>query len=95
MFRFIYWNAIPISLGAIVFYYLNKIDDIYEYLRMVINVLGLAIPFLIIHIWIGNKIFPEKMTLADKIMGCKLRVQYGGSYCVKCPDSYVCASDIE
>lgn len=93
--RFIYWDAIPIVTGGVVFYYLNKIQDPWDYMKAWMAFLGVAIPFMIIHIWIGHKIFPEKMTLADKIMKCGLRMQYGRDYCVKCPDSYNCAAGIE
>lgn len=91
--KFIYWNAMPLALGAVTFYYLNKIEDPWIFLRMSAYVFVFVILFIIIHVWIGKKIFPEKATLADKIMRCKLRMQYGRNYCVKCPDSYTCASD--
>lgn len=91
----IYWNAVPIAIGAVGFYYLNKIENPWDYIKAAIPFLGALIPFMIVHFWIGNKIFPEKLTLANKIMRCKLRVKYGSSYCAKCPDGYTCASDIE
>jgi len=30
--------------------------------------------------------------LTEKIMSCKLRIKNGLNYCVRCPDSYTCAS---
>jgi len=85
----------PITLGAIMFYYLNKIEDIREFLIMSLKAFVLAILFIIIHVWIGHKILPEKITLANKIMRCRLRMQYGYNYCAKCPDSYECATDLK
>lgn len=55
----------------------------------------ISVIFTIIHVWIGYKIFPEKMTLADKIMRCKLRMRYGRNYCAICPDGYSCASSVD
>ena len=34
-------------------------------------------------------------SLAEKMMKCKLRIENGLDYCVKCPDSYTCASGKE
>ena len=34
-------------------------------------------------------------SLAEKMMRCKLRIEHGLDYCVKCPDSYICASGNE
>lgn len=34
-------------------------------------------------------------SLAEKMMSCKLRIENGSDYCVKCPDSYTCASGKE
>lgn len=34
-------------------------------------------------------------SLAEKMMSCKLRIKNGLYYCVKCPDSYTCASGAE
>lgn len=94
--RFIYWHAIPISVGAVVFYYLNKADsnDINKFFPMMLEAFGFCFIFIMIHGWIGLKIFPEKPTLADKMMRCKLRRKYGGSYCADCPDSYTCPTDL-
>ena len=85
----------PISVGAILFYYLNKTDDINKLIPTMLEAFGFCFIFIMIHGWIGIKIFPEKMTLADKMMRCKLRRKYGNSYCVDCQDSYTCASDLE
>ena len=96
--RFIYWNVIPLSAGTVVFYYfLNKADgnDVNKFLLMMLGAFGFCFIFIMTHGWIGLKIFPERKTLADKMMKCKLRRKYGNSYCVDCQDSYTCASDIE
>ena len=34
-------------------------------------------------------------SLAEKMMKCKLRIENGLDYCVKCPDGYACASGKE
>ena len=93
--KLIYFDAIPIIVGMIAFYYINKINDMWEYMKAVGSFLLMCIPLMMIHTWIGNKIFPEKPTLADKIVRCRLRRKYGNSYCVECDDSYNCASNIE
>lgn len=93
--RSIYWHVIPISVFVVSFYYLNKIEDPLNYVKASISFFSIVLlPFMIFHGWLGQKIFKEKLTLTDKIMRCGYRRQYGNSYCVKCPDSYTCASTI-
>lgn len=93
--KFMYWNAIPFVVGAVAFYYFNKIEDPWDFMKVWITFLVIAFPFIIIHVWIGRKIFKERLTLADKMTRCRLRMQYGSSYCVDCADSYTCASTID
>lgn len=93
--RFICWNLVPILMGAIVFYYLNKVNGPGNYMETWLMFFIVAFPAAIIYTWVGGKIFKEKMTLAKKMMTCKLRMKHGYDYCVKCPDSYTCPTDIK
>lgn len=40
-------------------------------------------------------LFGRRNTLADKMMSCPLRKQHGLNYCVECPDSYTCPTDMK
>lgn len=98
IFKFIYWVVMPIFIGAILFYYLNKFSNGKDAIEIWTIFIALAIPIAIIRAWVGTKIFKEdkeKPTLADKIMKCELRIKNGYDYCVKCPDNYTCASSID
>lgn len=48
--------------------------------------------FLIYILSITKKLASPSVSLAEKMMKCKLRIENGLDYCVKCPDSYTCAS---
>lgn len=97
--KFIYWNIMPIIILVVTWYYINKtadkISDSFDTFQLLILYFMLGSLFGIIHTWIGHDIFKERTTLADKIMNCKLRKQYGSNYCVKCNDSYACASTVD
>jgi hypothetical protein len=95
IFKFIYWAIIPIFIGAILFYFSNKLSDEKDPAEIWTIFIILIIPIAIIRVWIGTKIFKEEPTLVDKIMRCRLRMQYGRDYCAKCADSYTCASSID
>lgn len=85
----------PIFIGAIMFYYLNKLSDGKSPAEIWTIFILLVIPIAVLRVWIGTKIFKERPTLVDKIMSCRLRIQYGRDYCVKCPDSYKCPTDLK
>lgn len=51
--------------------------------------------FLIYIIATVKKFTHKKISLVEKMMRCKLRIENGLDYCVKCPDSYTCASEID
>ncbi len=42
---------------------------------------------------VAKGIISPTESLAEKIMSCKLRIKNGLNYCVRCPDSYTCASE--
>jgi len=69
-----------------------KANSVIDVAKIFISNLYIIIPIIIIHITIGNMLFKRNEmhidTLANKMMRCKLRKQYGHSYYVKCPDSY-------
>lgn len=92
--KFIYWRVMPIGIGAVMFFYIDKMEVSMGYKILIFLVISL--PIVMIRLWIGMKIFKEKMTLTEKIMSCSLRRKHGNSYCVECPESYTCANgDIE
>lgn len=74
------------------FYYIDL--DNANYVEAFITFFMVALPAAIVYTWIGGKFFKEKTTLAKKMMMCKLRMKHGYDYCVKCPDSYTCPTDV-
>jgi hypothetical protein len=93
IFKFIYWIIMPMTIGAIAFYYLDKLEIsmIYKFAILIM----IAMPISAIRIFIGKKIFKEKPTLVEKIMSCNLRRKYGKDYCAKCTDSYNCVTNMD
>lgn len=89
--RYLYWTVMPMAIGFVMFYYLNKMEM--SLLYKILIFLAIAIPVATIRVYIGMKFFKEKSTLADKIMSCDLRKKYGHDYCAECPDGYSCSSD--
>lgn len=91
----ILYDSSSIIIGFIVMSILEKITmwDIYtRFLFLIIMGFFFIIP---LHQYIGNRIFSENTTLADKIMKCKLRKQYGLNYCPNCPNSYTCPTELD
>lgn len=93
IFKIIYWNVMPVVIGFILYFYIDKMKI--PIIEKIIIFLVIIIPIIIIRLWLGEKIFKERPTLVEKIMSCSLRRKYGKNYCVECPDSYECASDID
>lgn len=89
--RLLYWKVMPMAIGFVMFYYLDKMEI--SLLYKVFIFLAIAIPVATIRIFIGMKFFKEEPMLADKIMSCSLRKKYGHDYCAICPDGYSCSSD--
>ncbi len=95
--RLIYWEGIPLLTGFILFKYagVEKANGILDVAKIFISNLYIIIPVIIVHIMIGNILIKRNEThidkLANKMMRCKLRRQYGHAYCTKCPDGYTCA----
>lgn len=99
--RLIYWEGVPLLTGLILFRYagVDKANGVIDVAKIFVSNLYIIIPVIIVHITIGNIIFKRNEahidTLANRMMRCKLRKQYGRSYCAKCPDGYTCATSIE
>ena len=99
--RLVYWEGIPLLTGFILFRYacVDKANSVIDVAKIFISNLYIIIPVIIIHITIGNMLFKRNETridtLANKMMRCKLRKQYGRSYCARCPDGYTCPTLIE
>ncbi len=88
--KFIYWTVMPIGIGMVVFFYIDKMEVSMGYKILIF--LAIVLPTAMIRTWIGMKIFEEKPTLVEKIMSCSLRRKHGNSYCAECPESYSCAN---
>lgn len=88
--RFLYWSVMPMAIGFIMFFYLDKMDM--SLLNKALIFLVIAIPLGTIRVYVGVWLFKEKPTLADKIMHCNLRRKHGNNYCAECPDGYNCAT---
>lgn len=88
--KFLYWTVMPICIGVIMFFYIDKLEVSFLYKVFIFSVI--VIPVAMIRVFIGIKLFGGKQTLAEKIMSCQLRKKYGNEYCVVCPDGYKCAS---
>lgn len=93
--KFLYWDVMTFATGFAIFYGFTKGIGPSGIIQSSIFYFVIAFLYVTIHVWLGHKIFKEKMTLADKIMTCKLRMENGLNYCVKCPDSYKCPTDIK
>ena len=89
IFKFIYWEVMPVAIGFIMFLYIDKMEI--SIVDKIIVFIVIALPVAIIRSYVGMKIFKEEPTLAEKIMSCGLRRKYGNGYCAECPDSYECA----
>lgn len=93
MYKFIYWTVMPFAIGAILFFYIDKMEI--SIIDKLLIFIAIVVPVAAIRAWIGMKIFKESPTLAERMMSCNLRRKYGNGYCAMCPDGYTCASDIE
>lgn len=91
--KFLYWTVMPICIGVIMFFYIDKLEVSFLYKVFIFSVI--ALPVAMIRVFVGIKLFEKRQTLAERIMSCQLRRKYGKDYCVVCPDSYKCASDIK
>lgn len=88
-FGYIYWTVMPFFIGFFLFFYLSRMNI--SFIEKFIIFLIIAIPLSTFRFWLGNKLFEDELTLAEKIMYCGLRRKYGKNFCVKCPDGYECA----
>lgn len=93
--KFLYCDAMTFAVGFILFYGFTKGIGPSDIFQASLLYLSIAFVYVNVHVWLGYKIFKGKMTLADKIMACKLRVDHGSNYCIKCPDSYKCPTDLK
>ena len=97
LFKFIY-EMYPLAVGFTTMTVLQKYYP--ELIKesdplKLLALLGLLnMPVLIVLRFIEGILFRRKDTLASKIMKCSLRKQHGLDYCVKCPDSYTCPTEL-
>lgn len=97
--RLFYMNTILLMfvylLPYIIPYVYSKISDIELLVISAIMMTVVMILYCIILIRISSVAkgitFPSE-SLVKKMMSCKLRIKGGLDYCVRCPDSYTCAS---
>ena len=97
--RLFYMNTILLMfvyiLSYIIPYIYPKISDIELLVISAIMMTIVMIFYCIILIRLSSVakgINSPTTSLAEKMMSCKLRIKGGLDYCVRCPDSYTCAS---
>lgn len=99
LFKFIYKEILPLAIGFTIMTvlqisYPELIKELNPF-QLIALMIFLIIPVLIVLKFIEGILFERKNTLADKMMKCSLRKQYGLDYCVKCPDSYTCPTKLD
>lgn len=91
-----YYSFFNLIIGFIVSYFLKiAFPDWTENDRFVFFFFVLAPPIIYVYFIIGKIVFGVKSpveAMANRIMKCNLRIEHGLNYCVKCKDSYACAS---
>ncbi len=97
LFKFIY-EMYPLAVGfttmTILQKYYPELIQESNPLKLLALLVLLNMPVLIILRFIEGILFRRKDHLADKMMKCTLRKQYGLDYCVECPDSYTCPAEV-
>lgn len=97
--RLFYLNTILLIfvslLSYIIPYIYPEIPDVELLTIFAIMITVVMIFYIIISIRLSSVlkgIASPVESLAEKMMSCKLRIENGLDYCVKCPDGYACAS---
>ncbi len=98
LFKFIYKEILPLAIGfttmtVLQISYPELIIELNPF-QLIVLMIILFMPILIIQKFIEGILFGRKDNLAAKIMKCSLRKQHGLDYCVKCPDSYTCPTEL-
>lgn len=100
--KIIYYNIMPIIIGAFLFSSLGRVTDATDLIRKMIVFAIYIIPLSIVYTWIGefifSKLFPRDTyahRLMTKMINCKIRKENGDEYCVKCPDSLACITSVD
>lgn len=96
--RIVYYNLIPIIIGAFLFSSFGMVKDVNDFIHKMIIFSIYIIPLSIIYVWIGDSlIFPNifpidtaAYRLMLKMKNCEIRKKNGYDYCFKCQDSYTC-----
>lgn len=95
--KFIYKEILSVAVGFTIGNLLTRLhpewlsDNPFQLLALIII---LSLLSCIIHKYLGEVLFERKDNLVSKMMKCSLRKQYGLDYCVKCPDSYTCPTEL-
>jgi len=100
--KIIYYEILPIIIGALVFHSLGRVTDLTDLINKMAIFALYIIPFSFIYILIGgfifSKFFPSDTfayRLMVKMTNCKIRKENGDEYCAKCPDSLACIKSID
>lgn len=98
LFKFIYEGTCPFAVGFTTITVLQKFYPEYlkglDPLKLLALLILLNAPVMIFYRFIGGILFRRTDPLVSKMMKCSLRKQYGLDYCVKCPDSYTCPTEV-
>ena len=97
--RLFYLNTILLIIAYLSPYIIPYIyPEISNVELLIISAVGMTIVMIFYCIilirlsYVARGIISPAESLAEKMMKCKLRIENGLDYCVKCPDSYTCAS---
>lgn len=94
--KFFYFNFLNLIIGFLIMYFLQiAFPGWTENDRFAFFFFVLAPPIIYVYFIIGKSVFGVKSpteVMANRIMKCKLRIEHGLNYCLKCKDSYACAS---
>ena len=97
--RLLFLNSLLLIIVSILPYVIKNIYPEIPYIEIIaMSAGGLTLVMIFYFIILARLSFIAKgmvspaESLAEKMMSCKLRIENGLDYCVKCPDGYVCAS---
>lgn len=98
LFKFIYKEILPFAIGLTIIIVLKisylelmKKLDIFQ---LIVLSFFVMMSVMIILKFIEGILFGIEYPLASKMMKCSLRKQYGLNYCVECPESYKCPTEV-
>lgn len=83
----LYWNILHITIGFFLFCFIDSMKVSTEYKLIIF--MAITLPVVVIRLWLGDKLFKEKITLTEKIMSCGLDKNMDHCFAV-CTIGYGC-----